>query len=148
MWTITTSGFYSTVRHETDPGLVVVRCRRRADMDVFARFSQAVITFTRDRDYPYRVVVRHELWAGFLFREAMSIDYPNFKDEIALDDPGRARLYALVWQTLMRLEREEPWPNGETGYERRTSSLLPGRGSGSSPASSSSARKKSRSRSG
>lgn len=137
MWTITRSGFYSTVQLETDPGLLVVRCRRRADMEAFARFANTeLIVFSRDRDYPYRVVVRHELWASFLAREALAIDYSNFKDEIALEDPARSWILGDVWATLMRLEATERWPNGERGYSRRTLSPSAGPRSDSSPDSS------------
>jgi hypothetical protein len=38
---------------------------------------------------------------------AREIDYDNFKNRIAAEDPARAHLLARVWEVLYELQRDE-----------------------------------------
>ena len=56
-------------------------------------------------DYPYRVFVDRCEWEHACQRLAADIDYPNFKDAVAVrQGPARAALYSRVWSTLYRLQ--------------------------------------------
>lgn len=107
---MTTRGFYSTVLSRE--GLAMVRARAREDLEAFlaATGSDADILATEGSDYPFRVIVGKDVWAGFLRSEAEGIDYRNFKDAVTARQ-GRRRhdVYLKVWSALLALqERARP----------------------------------------
>lgn len=105
MWVMTTRGFYSTVA--TDDGRAMVRGRARADLEHFleATGAEAELIETMHADYPFRVIVDHDVWAGFLRAEGAAIDYRNFKAEVTRRQGGRRHdVYLKVWQALHGIE--------------------------------------------
>lgn len=102
---MTTHGFYSTVLSRE--GRAMVRARVREDLEAFlaSTGSDADIIETAGSDYPFRVIVDRDVWAGFLRSEAEGIDYANFKDAVTARQ-GRRRhdVYLAVWSALRSLQ--------------------------------------------
>jgi hypothetical protein len=116
MWFISKYGFASAVQHTDKPGCVLVRARDKGDLEEFcgvARdcdvpgFSEEVIEENPNADYRYRMTVKTEDWAQLVKVLALGIDYPNFKNEVASVDPGRAGIYGGVWSELMKIQYPE-----------------------------------------
>lgn len=111
MWIATASGFYSAVEHRTDTSLLTVRCRHLADAKVLSEFlaEQGVtaepVAYAA-ADYPWRVFTPRTHFAAFLAREALAIDYGNFKEAVTARQ-GRERhdVYSSVWAVLLRIEK-------------------------------------------
>jgi hypothetical protein len=127
MWAFTKSGFYSVVEKPScAPDELEVRARCRKDLEVLKKQtgSKSKILTNAGTDYPFRIVMRQEIWAKFLADEAMAIDYPNFKDEVLFgkaEGPRRRKLrhdvYHEVWRALLSLS-ETPWRTQRCKPER------------------------------
>ena len=67
-----------------------------------------------DRDKLYGTIEVDETYIGgersaYLEETGMSINYDNFKDQIAQDDHDRADIYLKVWDTMQKaFEGERP----------------------------------------
>src|SRR5262249_39288670 len=94
------------------PGHLLVRARRREDIDNLARllseetgraFAPLV---TPDADYLYRLEVPREDFARLTARLVEELDYPHFKLAVH-GDPDRARAYGRVWAILAELQEDE-----------------------------------------
>ena len=67
MWLVTTRGFYSTVVHRDRADLVLVRARKREDLESLSELIGPVeITHTPRRDYAFRAEVPRERWSAAL----------------------------------------------------------------------------------
>lgn len=112
MWLFLKNGFFSVVQHRTDDGLLVARARHRDDADWLAQSLNlndapdaagyaVIVSFASD--YPFRVIVKREVFARFLASQAWGLDYDNFKNAAAAVDPARSPIYHDVWATMTRL---------------------------------------------
>ena len=106
MWIVTKLGFMSAVRHRTLKHCLMVRARRRVDLDSLVAeatrsMPRPVIEHTIHADYPYRVTVHQNVLARWLSQQAQDIDYDNFKAACPDDRHGA---YMGVWSALHRLE--------------------------------------------
>ena len=54
-------------------------------------------------DYPCRAQVPREALGAALAALVESLDYDNFKDEVARHDASRAHLYHRVWAELAKI---------------------------------------------
>ncbi|MFN8161678.1 MAG: hypothetical protein U0R52_11620 [Solirubrobacterales bacterium] len=108
MWLITTSGFYSVVQHRREPGKLIVRARRREDIEALRELIPSLRPYSdRSADYRWRAVVTRPEWVAAVAQIAGEIDYPNFKSAVAeRQGPDRAHRYAEVWRTLLGLQEE------------------------------------------
>lgn len=105
-WIFNKDGFFSAVQNEyCTEGEVMVRARLREDIERLADalgFSRADIMATPDADYAYRLKVGKQVWADYMYRSALDIDYPNFKAACAKGERGHA--YARVWSAMYDLQ--------------------------------------------
>jgi hypothetical protein len=121
MWLMTTDGFLSAVQHSDEPDQVVVRGRVKNDVRDLARHlvaaerldvdAETLIVSYPHADYPWRVIVSKVTWADYVHKQALAVDYFNFKTAVAsLGLPGRhhANAYHEVWLDLLPLERTDP----------------------------------------
>lgn len=115
MWLCTKLGFFSVV--EKIPGEFHVRARRRGDLvnllktlekakghelkrgeyrlrDLFP--GPPKIHRTEPADYRFRIVVSRDQWSAIAFELFASVDYPNFKGEIAANDDQADKLPAYA----------------------------------------------------
>jgi hypothetical protein len=108
MWLYTNNlGFYSVVHKppcKKDELLVRARCKDDIEKlkgllsDKF-NFSGKVINSPK-ADYAYRMIVPRDIWAAFMARTAMELDYDNFKDTIPNKDHLRHEAYFRCWEAM------------------------------------------------
>jgi hypothetical protein len=99
MWVLLNDSFLSIVAHNDQPGVMLVRARRRADIK--AVFPQVKIIANGGADYEFRAEVDRRDVEAALVGEVRRIDYGNFKDSVR--DRFRHDLYLRIWSTLMQL---------------------------------------------
>jgi hypothetical protein len=80
MWLFTNTGFVSAVSNGQD---LMVRSRDRESLEPLAESAQTEILSTPKNDYPYRVIVTHEIFSKWAAHMASGINYKNFKSEVA-----------------------------------------------------------------
>jgi hypothetical protein len=111
MWLITTHGFLSVVQNLKSTGpddTLLIRGRVRADLERFADFAarrgaQPEVVESPGADYGFRLATSREVLAAFVAERVAALDYPNFKDEVAKEEPERAQVYMGVWTALRKL---------------------------------------------
>lgn len=96
MWIFLNDAFISAVQHRDDPNKLVVRARRREDLE--RTFPGAPISVSETSDYRYRVFVSKLQFAGVIAEKIAGINYPNFKNSVAEHD--RHDHYARVWGVM------------------------------------------------
>ena len=96
MWIFLNDAFLSAVQHRDDPDQLVVRARRREDLE--RTFPGEPISVSETSDYRYRVFVSKGQFAGMMIGKIADIDYPNFKNSVAEHD--RHDHYARVWGVM------------------------------------------------
>jgi hypothetical protein len=87
---------------------LTVRARAKQDLlNLKELYLPAIgaIEVSEYADYRFRAGVPQEMYAEALREMALDIDYPNFKNSVSQKQgKARARLYGVVWQTLMALQ--------------------------------------------
>lgn len=79
MWIFTPEGFISAVyKHDA----VQVRARDRKSLENLATHCASEIKHTPVADYPYRLETDRNHLATWLSKQAMLMDYGNFKSEV------------------------------------------------------------------
>lgn len=115
MWLFTDNGFVSAIRYKNDKNEITVRARdKRSLEELIETFDAKVITLP-NTDYPYRVIISDEDWAGWVASKALTIDYPNFKNRVYQTRGKKfAHLLSDVWAVMLGAEKIE-WEekNGE-----------------------------------
>jgi len=113
MWFISKYGFLSVVEHRDKSGSMIVRARAKADLEQLCQlanhvgipnFEQGQIEENPDADYHYRLTAPVDSWKQVTSAVAERIDYDNFKNAVAKDDPERAVIYGQVWADLMKIQ--------------------------------------------
>ena len=104
MWIFTTSGFVSAVRNPNNR-TIIVRSRDKASLAPFSKRFGAEVIKTPIADYPYRLEVSQENFAEWVQDQANSIDYPNFKSEVAIHRGSTfAKALSKVWSVMHEAE--------------------------------------------
>ena len=102
MWVFTTPGFVSAVYKD---GALQVRARDRRSLTPLAKQTGVEIVATPLADYPYRIAITNEQFSKWLSQEVMSVDYKNFKSEIAeTRGYGFANPLNKVWSVMHEVE--------------------------------------------
>lgn len=107
MWIFTNEGFFSVVEVRDNSDELMVRARRRGDLEAFIRVSAAspdtTIIETKHADYRYRVIVPRDAWVEYVAQAARGIDYTNVKATIGR---GHERHQAMmqVWHAMRQLQ--------------------------------------------
>lgn len=108
MWLFTPSGFLSIVADQQHPG-ARARPRPRPRGPLGERTGAPAPTETPERDYRFRTRVRFAVLAADLAQQAGTIDYPNFKAEVASPQGyDRARRYGRIWSVTHELQETTP----------------------------------------
>jgi hypothetical protein len=101
MWLYTKNlGFYSVIhKPPCKKDKLLVRARCREDIERLSKklsrtynFKGTVIESSKMVNV-YRMIVPREIWASFMARTAMELDYDNFKDTIPSKDHLRHEAY-------------------------------------------------------
>lgn len=110
MWLITPIGFFSIVQKESDKQHDTLTVRARVRDDLTALKEQFLpnlgpIQESLNSDYRFRSVAPRAEVAAAMVRLVDSLDYNNFKSEVALKQGRqRASLYHQVWDVLYTLQ--------------------------------------------
>lgn len=101
MWLYCKSGFFSAVAHETKHETIHLRARFSGDLEKLfkAHGIRRKITFTPQNDYAYRANVSKQQWADIVAKEALNIDYNNFKAAVH-DGTARDVAYMGAWRAM------------------------------------------------
>ena len=107
MWVFTETGFVSAVRHFKEKDKLVVRARDKESLQNLANTGNLEIVSTPLNDYPYRVIVADSVFATWLSKQTMAVDYTNFKSRVH-DSRGHDFADALmsVWSAMHQVEDE------------------------------------------
>ena len=102
MWVFTTSGFVSAVFKD---GAIQVRARDRKSLEPLVKQTGAAIVATPLADYPYRIAITNEQFASWVSQVALSVNYKNFKSEIAdTRGYGFAKPLNQAWSVIHEVE--------------------------------------------
>jgi hypothetical protein len=102
MWVFTNTGFISAVSNGKD---LMVRSRDRASLEPLAASAKTDIIATPANDYPYRVIVSHEIFSRWTAHMASNIAYMNFKSEVtATRGYDFAHPLIKVWSAMHEVE--------------------------------------------
>ena len=105
---MTPRGFYSAVaKPEDGDKFVTVRARAERDIRNLSDLIDAEPVNDEGTDYRWRIRCRKAEWAQAVATMVEEIDYSNFKNRIASEDPERAELLARVWSALYELQANE-----------------------------------------
>lgn len=105
MWIFTATGFVSAVYKD---GALQVRARDCESLQTLVDETSAIVVATPLADYPYRISITKEKFVAWLSNQAMSINYKNFKTEVA-DVRGYSFANSLsqVWSVMHDVEDEK-----------------------------------------
>ena len=116
MWIASKYGYFSIVKKD---GGWHIRARKAADLELLKKavggnFGKRVVHLTPDADYCSRIFVqddpsgKSQMDALFSTLES-SIDYPNFKSEVAKisSQKGKLPYYGKVWGEMMDYQSQE-----------------------------------------
>ena len=102
MWLFTNTGFVSAVSNGQD---LMVRSRDRESLEPLAESARTEILSTPQNDYPYRVIVAHEIFSRWVAHMTTGISYKNFKSEVAATRGYNfAHPLMKVWSAMHEVE--------------------------------------------
>jgi hypothetical protein len=102
MWLFTNTGFISAVSNGRD---LMVRARDKESLFPLAETAKTEILSTPQNDYPYRVIVTHEVFSKWAAHMATGIKYKNFKSEVAMTRGyDFAHPLMKVWSAMHEVE--------------------------------------------
>lgn len=96
MWIFLSDGFLSIVAHRDEPGMLLVRARKRDHLE--AAFPEADIEETLLADYRFRTTLPRVQVTARLAEFFCAIDYEDFRDSIR--DEGYHEACFEIWKTL------------------------------------------------
>lgn len=108
MWIQTTIGFFSIVQKPEDVArdTLTIRARSREHLEAlklaYLQESGPIQTGV-GTDYPYRLVAPRMAVEDAVSLAVAAIDYVNFKDAVAENDPLASDVYHQVWEVLQGL---------------------------------------------
>jgi hypothetical protein len=108
MWLFTEGGFVSVIRHQSEAGKLIVRARDYKSLEGIANVIGLDIEPSPGRDYPYRVFIDDSIFAAWLSKQVMNINYSNYKDhmETIRDHDFSCALHG-VWSAMQQAEDGE-----------------------------------------
>lgn len=106
MWVMLSDSFLSIVKKDCKPGELLVRARRKGDIErVFGR--RVKVTEYDKSDYRFRAVVPRGAVVAAMTCEITNINYPNFKNSVKDDDLHTA--YMRVWAAMADTQDPPPY---------------------------------------
>lgn len=109
MWIFTKAGFFSVVQDRDNPDMLLLRSRKRLDLENLCQIAKVEDDIWNDpqADYPWRMRIEKEEFSRVAGEMVFDINYDNFKNTIARQNPNRAVTYAQVWADLLEIEKEK-----------------------------------------
>ena len=115
MWLCTNQGFLSIVADPADTKLLLVRARRKGDIE--SLFPDADVRRTLGRDYLYRASIDRGIVSLVAAIALLKIDYGNFKNSVK--DRNLHHAYAEVWQVMSELQAVKPYGKDSAAARKR-----------------------------
>jgi hypothetical protein len=106
MWICQNQSFLSIVNSDQDPTVLIVRARRKGDIEVVFGPDSAVTTLP-GRDYQFRAFIRRDVVGQVIAHALMSIDYTNFKG--STKDRHLHDAYMDIWHVMADLQEVRPY---------------------------------------
>jgi hypothetical protein len=101
MWICLSDSFLSVVSSDQDPTVLMVRARRRGDIE--ATFGEGFkVTTIPGRDYQFRAFIPREIVGATIAEHLFHIDYGNFKASVK--DRNLAHAYRDIWHIMEALQ--------------------------------------------
>ena len=108
MWLFLSTGFLSVVQDSTNKNNLVVRARRKGDIEKV--FPGAEVVTLRARDYQFRAFIPREQVAEVVAKYVMDLGYTNFKSSINRRTDGNfERACHEVWDVMAELQPKMPY---------------------------------------
>ena len=101
MWICLNDSFLSIVSDKNSPDHLLVRARRKGDIERI--FPNVEIKENIGTDYKYRSSIDRRSVSSAIADRVLNIDYDNFKNSVS--DPDRHDAYLDVWTTMFRFQR-------------------------------------------
>lgn len=105
MWVCLNRSFLSIVNQPDNKDVLLVRARRKGDIQKV--FPGAKVKRTPERDYLYRAVIPRTEVARAIADEVVNINYGNFKASVR--DNRLHDAYSSVWTIMSRLQPSAPY---------------------------------------
>jgi hypothetical protein len=106
MWLCLNNAFLSIVANPADAATLLVRARRKGDIEAVFGENVEVVTLAK-RDYQFRAFLPRDVVATAVGEALKAIDYPNFKNSV--DDDALHGAYAKVWGVMADLQEIPPY---------------------------------------
>lgn len=119
MWIMLSDCFFSIVRKDCARDELLVRARRRGDIEKL--WPGAEVTKYDRSDYLFRAKIKIPYVIAALNGEVHRINYDNFKDSVKDDDLHDA--YMRVWVAMAEIQETPPY--GNTWFAPRESNNFP-----------------------
>jgi hypothetical protein len=100
MWIMLSDCFYSIVAKDCGPNELLIRARRKGDIEKC--FPDAKVIMNTSGDYLYRAIAPRDEVAAAIGAKIRDIDYPNFKDSV--QDQALHDAYVAVWFEMAELQ--------------------------------------------
>jgi hypothetical protein len=106
MWICLSNAFLSIVNSDRDPTVLMVRARRRGDIE--AVFGPSVeVTTLPQHDYQFRAFIPRSTVGDVIAKALVDIRYCNFKDSVK--DRPLHDAYFEIWRTMADLQEIPPY---------------------------------------
>ena len=119
MWILLNDCFFSIVSKECKRNELLVRARRRGDIEKV--FPKANVTVSHHTDYQFRAAIRRSVVETAIVGELRRVNYSNFKNSVEDDELHNS--YARVWTVLSGLQKSPPYSGYRADTRRGLASL-------------------------
>lgn len=105
MWVMLYDSFFSIVKKDCEPDELMVRARRRGDIEKL--WPDARVTTYTKSDYMFRAAIKTVDVVAKMALEIEDIDYANFKDTVR--DVPLHNAYLRIWHEMASLQPLPPY---------------------------------------
>lgn len=118
MWICDNEGFVSIVADRGNPDRLLVRARRKEDLEAVLKSVLPTVEIFSDKgaDYKWRAFVDRKTVASIVANRILDIEYDNFKNSVKNDELHD--LYAGFWEDHWKYQKNDPRNFGETRGKR------------------------------
>lgn len=111
MWVFTLDGHFSAAFNQyCKPDEIVIRARTSHELDnLRQRLSFPPVLATPDEPYPFQVIVKRHVWAGYLAQCVDVLYYPSLRNA-HMPDMTLKGVFNAVWATVLGAYRLKPEP--------------------------------------
>lgn len=116
MWLCLNNAFLSVVSKTPKSKTLLVRARRRGDIERV--FPGAKVVTIPGRDYQFRADIDRKEVAAKVAEMVMGISYPNFKGSVTQEHDDLHHAYMKVWHVMADLQEIPPYGTHPRGKKQ------------------------------